>query len=73
MLQESLGELAAKAQMTASADGGETFPRWGGVRSPGRWPHHARSYADGPQWEWLRKRTLELVLAVRDFVALWMG
>ena len=26
-------------------------------------PHHVRSYADGPQWEWLRKRTLELILA----------
>ena len=22
-----------------------------------------RSYAEGPQWEWLRKRTLELILA----------
>ena len=34
----------------------------GGLCSPGRWPHHARSYADGPQWEWLRERTLELIL-----------
>ena len=47
--------------------GGTGPPRFcrqlGGGGSPGRWPHHARSYADGPQWEWLRKRTLELILA----------
>ena len=38
--------------------GGETFPRWG--RAMLAWH---RSYADGPQWEWLRERTLELILA----------
>ena len=43
-----------------TARGGKPFH---GLCSPGRWPHHARSYADGPQWEWLRKRTLELILA----------
>ena len=42
--------------------GGKPFHDGGGLCSPGRWPHHARSYADGPQWEWLRKRTLELIL-----------
>ena len=41
--------------------GGKPFHDGGGLCSPGRWPHHARSYADGPQWEWLRKRTLELI------------
>ena len=41
---------------------GKPFHDGGGLCSPGRWPHHARSYADGPQWEWLRKRTLELIL-----------
>ena len=45
-----------------TARGGEPFHDGGGLCSPGRWPHHARSYADGPQWEWLRKRTLELIL-----------
>ena len=43
--------------------GGKPFHDGGGLCSPGRWPHHARSYADGPQWEWLRERTLELILA----------
>ena len=43
--------------------GGKPFHDGGGLCSPGRWPHPARSYADGPQWEWLRKRTLELILA----------
>ena len=43
--------------------GRKPFHDGGGLCSPGRWPHHARSYADGPQWEWLRKRTLELILA----------
>ena len=43
--------------------GGKPFHDGGGLCSPGRWPHQARSYADGPQWEWLRKRTLELILA----------
>ena len=43
--------------------GGKPFHDGGGLCSPGRWPHQARSHADGPQWEWLRKRTLELILA----------
>ena len=29
---------------------------------PARLPHHARSYADGASWDWLRERMLELVL-----------
>ena len=41
--------------------GGKPFHDGGGLCSPGR--YHARSYADGPQWEWLRKRTLEVILA----------
>ena len=48
--------------------GGKPFHDGGGLRSPGRWPHHARSYADGPQWEWLRKRTLELILTKVGFL-----
>ena len=49
--------------------GGNLSTMGGGVCSPGRWPHRARSYADGPQWDWLRKRTLELVLA--GWAAAW--
>eukprot|EP00439_Symbiodinium_sp_Y106_P034280 s5728_g4.t1 len=28
-----------------------------------RWPHHARSYADGSSWDWLRDRMLKLIMA----------
>ena len=51
------------ASICRQLGGGKPFHDGGGLCSPGRWPHHARSYADGPQWEWLRKRTLELILA----------
>ena len=35
----------------------------GAICSPGRWAHHARSYADGSSWDWLRDSMLKLVIA----------
>ena len=43
--------------------GGKPFHDGSGLCSPGRWPHHARSYDGGFRREWLRKRTLEPILA----------
>ena len=45
--------------------GGKPYHDGGGLCSPGRWPHHARSYADGSSWDWLfiRDRMLKLVIA----------
>ena len=34
----------------------------GGLCSPGRWKPEARSLASGPSWDWLREKTLDLVL-----------
>ena len=43
--------------------GGKPYHDGGGLCSPGRWPHHARSYADGSSWDWLRDRMLKLIIA----------
>ena len=43
--------------------GGKPYHDGGGLCSPGRWPHRARSYADGSSWDWLRDRMLKLVIA----------
>ncbi|OLQ03582.1 Anthranilate N-benzoyltransferase protein 2 [Symbiodinium microadriaticum] len=34
----------------------------GGLCSPGRWKPEDRSLASGPSWDWLREKTLDLVL-----------
>ena len=47
-----------------TAGGGQAVSRRGGLCSPGRWPHHARSYADGSSWDWLRDRMLKLIIAM---------
>ena len=43
--------------------GGKPYHDGGGLCSPGRWVHHARSYADGSSWDWLRDRMLKLIIA----------
>ena len=43
--------------------GGKPYHDGGGLCSPGRWAHHARSYAHGSSWDWLRDRMLKLIIA----------
>ena len=40
--------------VSAASSGEQAIPRR---------PHHARSYAEGPSWDWLRDKMLELILA----------
>ena len=50
--------------------GGKPYHDRGGLCSPGRWPHHARSYADGSSWDWLR----DLLRAMLEAAGLeWSG
>ena len=47
----------------AAEGGASRITTGGGLCSPGRWAHHARSYAHGSSWDWLRDRMLKLIIA----------
>ena len=57
-LQGGFGPPRVCQQLGATKD----FHDGGGLCSPGRWPASARNLASGSSWDWLREKSLQLIL-----------